>query len=81
VLTGSRALRVTDAGVLVEGTVAANELLADQVIVAVGYEPDRSLADALQMTNGPPVHLIGDAVAPGRVHDAIHQAYRVGRLL
>jgi 2,4-dienoyl-CoA reductase-like NADH-dependent reductase (Old Yellow Enzyme family)/thioredoxin reductase len=81
VLTNSRAVRVTDAGVLVEGPAANGELPADQVIVAVGYEPDGTLADDLRARAGPPVHVIGDAVAPGRVHDAIHQAYRVGRLL
>jgi 2,4-dienoyl-CoA reductase-like NADH-dependent reductase (Old Yellow Enzyme family)/thioredoxin reductase len=81
VLTNSRAVRVTEAGVLVEGTATDGELPADRVIVAVGYEPDRTLADDLQARAGLPVLVIGDAVAPGRVHDAIHQAYRVGRLL
>jgi len=55
-------------------------ILADTVIVAVGYEPDLSLYRALE---GKAAELvcIGDASGPGRIMEAVQQGYRAGLAL
>jgi 2,4-dienoyl-CoA reductase (NADPH2) len=50
-------------------------LAADRVLVAVGAEPERALADDLAALDVPFV-VVGDALRSGRVHDAVHTAHR-----
>jgi pyruvate/2-oxoglutarate dehydrogenase complex dihydrolipoamide dehydrogenase (E3) component len=76
VLTDTRVDEVTDAGVQAGG----EELHADRVLVAVGAEPRATFADELRQA-GVEVHVIGDAVAPRRILDAVHEAYAVARSL
>ncbi|MEQ8175955.1 MAG: FAD-dependent oxidoreductase [Syntrophomonadaceae bacterium] len=46
----------------------------DNLVIAVGSRPVRTLADVLPDT-GIPFTVIGDSQAPGQISDAIHQAY------
>lgn len=78
VLAGTRLEEVTDTGVTVsnkkQGTFALN---ADTVILALGFRSCQDLYQELQAA-GKEVYLVGDAVKPGKIMDAIHTAYRVG---
>lgn len=78
VLAGTRLEEVTDTGVTVsnkkQGAFALN---ADTVILALGFRSCQDLYQELQAA-GKEVYLVGDAVKPGKIMDAIHTAYRVG---
>ena len=78
VLASTRLEEVTDSGVMVsnkkQGTFAIE---ADTVILALGFRSCQDLYDELQAA-GKEVYLVGDAVKPGKIMDAIHTAYRVG---
>lgn len=81
VLTDTRLEEVTDTGVVIsnkkQGVFA---LEADTVILALGFCSCQSLYEELKAA-GKEVYLIGDAVKPGKIMDAIHTAYRVGLTL
>ena len=76
-LTNTRLEEVTDTGVLVankkQGTFALD---ADTVILALGFRSCQDLYQELKAA-GKEVYLVGDAVKPGKIMDAIHTAYRV----
>jgi len=52
----------------------------DSVVLAVGREPDKTLAEKLQGKVSE-LHIIGDNVSPRLIRDAIHEGHRVGRTL
>jgi 2,4-dienoyl-CoA reductase-like NADH-dependent reductase (Old Yellow Enzyme family) len=72
VRTSSCALRVDTDGVSIAGPTGTETLAADSVIVAVGVEPRHELADELRGLVE--TYVIGDALRPGRIHDAVHSA-------
>jgi 2,4-dienoyl-CoA reductase-like NADH-dependent reductase (Old Yellow Enzyme family)/thioredoxin reductase len=50
----------------------------DLIVWAAGRQSERTLAEALSRSSYKgPVHVIGDAAKVGKIHDAIHEAYRV----
>lgn len=53
---------------------------ADTMVLALGYRPDGSLAEALTAA-GARVHVIGDAEKPGNIKDAMAAAYALAREL
>lgn len=54
---------------------------ADVVVAAVGYLPNRALAEALRVAGLEHVHEVGDGLRPGRLHEAVHGAFALaGRL-
>lgn len=60
------------------GRVASGEerqLEADAVVLATGFVADGTLAESLRSQWSGEVHVVGDAVAPRKVHDAIHEGY------
>jgi len=58
------------------------EVSADFIVVCIGARPENNLAQELgQAPDGPEVHVIGDASKAGRVLDAVHRAYWLGRTL
>ncbi len=61
-------------------TGATVSLECDSIVSACGGRADDELFHALQDT-GPAMHLIGDALAPRRVHDAMLEATRVARAI
>ncbi len=61
-------------------TGATVSLECDSIVSACGGRADDELFQALQDT-GPAIHLIGDALAPRRVHDAMLEATRVARAI
>ena len=50
---------------------------ADTVILALGFKSCQDVYQELKAA-GKEVYLIGDAVKPGKIMDAIHTGYRVG---
>ena len=75
VLTNTRLTEVKRKGVVVSGPKGTFELDGDTVILALGFKSNNGLASELK-ARGKPVKVIGDAVKPGKIMDAIHTAYR-----
>ena len=54
------------------------DLPADSVVLAVGTRSNNSLREMVE-TSGIPFRVVGDAVQPAMVFDAIHQGFTAGR--
>lgn len=80
VRTGCEALAVTEKGVRVWDAAGAEEVLvAEAAVLALGREAGSGeLADAVRAA-GVPVSVIGSAIRPGRVYDALHTAFFTAR--
>jgi 2,4-dienoyl-CoA reductase (NADPH2) len=72
---GTAARRITDEGVWVSTDEEDHLLPADTVVLAVGAEPVSWLAEALEDHE---VVLVGDAKAPRRAFEAIHEGFQAG---
>lgn len=78
VMTSTRLEEVTDDGVIVSNKKKGQiKLDADTVILSLGFKSCNCLYNALK-DEGKEVYLVGDAVHPGKIFDAIHTAYRAG---
>ncbi len=77
VLTSTKLIEIVDDGVLVKNKAGTSKLQADTVILALGFESRQDLYNVL-LEKGKEAYLIGDAVKPGKIMDAMHTAYRVG---
>jgi len=54
-------------------------LQADLIVMATGGRPDDSLYySALKEHSAPEIYNIGDSFAPGKIHEAVRSAYRLG---
>ena len=77
-LAQARVVEITADAVRIEADGTIEELLADSVVLAVGtrsYNPLQQAAVSL----GVPVRVVGDAVRPAMVFDAIHEGFIAGR--
>lgn len=75
---GHRLLEVVDNGIVAidkEGT--RREIPADTVILAGGFKPNLALFEEIKANLEAEVYVVGDAVQPGKIYDAVHSAYRV----
>ena len=74
--TNTEVTALTSTGARVRET--GNEILlpSEMVVLAVGVRPDRGLASALK-GSGLELHIVGDAVEPRGVGEAIWEAYQV----
>jgi 2,4-dienoyl-CoA reductase (NADPH2) len=73
----AKVIEINPSGVkVVSHTGEESELHADTVIMAAGSQSNNDLYQHL-LGEVPEIHLIGDAVAPGRVMKAIYQAFEV----
>ena len=81
VLTDTRAVEITNGGLLANDHME-NEIQidADTVILAAGMRSNTELADQLQQMDLE-VHVIGDAVRPNKVTQAIHDGYYCAKYL
>ena len=78
VLTNTRLEAVTDKGVEVSAPRKGSfGLEADTVILALGFRSCNDLYNELK-ASGKEAYLVGDAVHPGKIFDAVHTAYRAG---
>ena len=83
--TSSTVTQIDEYGVQIINKDGQEEkILANQVVVATGYQPDQALYRELQKQT-PSVLLIGDAAEARGIHEAVHEgtmaAYRVGALI
>lgn len=78
---------LTPSGVTVQGIANGRdgEIACDWVVLAVQQAPDDALYFELKQAHaagdGPPVHRVGDCVAPRRAHAAVIDGDRVGAVL
>jgi len=79
-MTGTRLVEITDKGAIVERNGSREEVLADSVVVATGFEADTSLRDALE-AKGVEVVTIGDCANPRNISDAIWEGFHAARVL
>ncbi len=75
VLTSTSVTAVEDDAICVRGPKGAATIPADSVVVAVGLTAQHDLYDQL-VEAGTEAYLVGDAIAPGKIFDAFHTAYR-----
>ncbi len=79
--TSSRVVRIMDGSVVVEGSDGRRtEITANLIVVSIGLHPRKGLADALQ-GSCPDSYVIGDAVEPHRIREAVYEGDRVGRMI
>ncbi len=74
--TGSKAVKTTDKGVIIETNGAQTEVEADSVILAVGYAPENKLYEALKFECDE-LYLLGDARNVANIMYAIWDAFEV----
>jgi 2,4-dienoyl-CoA reductase (NADPH2) len=78
--TASNVLEITKNGVRMEHKGEVKELVADTVVLAVGtspYNPLQEVAEELGIT----YRVVGDALQPAMVFDAVHQGFDAGNSL
>ncbi len=76
VMTSSKILQTTEKGALIESDGKETELEADSVILAVGYNSEKSLYKVLEQEIAD-IHLLGDARNVANIMYAIWDAYEV----
>ncbi len=78
VLTSSKIIKTTEKGALVDVSGDIREICADSIVLAVGYNSERSVYDQLKYDIDD-IHLIGDARKVSNIMYAIWDAYEVAR--
>ncbi len=76
--TATKALEITASSVKVETGSGVEEIPADTVVLAAGSEAYNPLQEALEK-KGVSVKVVGDAMAPAKAFDAVHQGFAAGR--
>ena len=74
-LTSTSVTAVEDDAICVRGPKGVATIPVDSVVVAVGLTAQHDLYDEL-VEAGTEAYLVGDAIAPGKIFDAFHTAYR-----
>jgi 2-enoate reductase len=78
VRTGTKAVEATESGLVVSRGGREEEIPADSVIIAVGYDADRRLYDDL-FYDVPELYILGDARRVANIMYAIWDAFEVAR--
>jgi 2,4-dienoyl-CoA reductase (NADPH2) len=76
--TTARVIEITADCVRVECDGVVEEIPADTVVLAVGTKAHNPLQEAVA-ASGIPFRVIGDALQPAMVFDAVHQGFSAGR--
>jgi 2-enoate reductase len=79
-MTSTQLIEILGDGVKAEKEGEFETILCDSVVFAVGFRSDHSLYDQIEKA-GFEVVDIGDNVKPGKVIDAVYQAYHAIRIL
>ncbi|SFG09979.1 2-enoate reductase [Planifilum fulgidum] len=80
VMTSAKVLRATEKGVLVQADGEEKEIEADTVVLAIGFNPDKTLYEELKHDFAE-IHRIGDARRVANIMYAIWDAYEVASTL
>jgi 2,4-dienoyl-CoA reductase (NADPH2) len=75
--TAAKVLEITESGLRMECDGKVEELEADTVVLAVGTKPQNPLQEVAEEL-GLTCHVVGDALNPAMVFDAIHQGFAAG---
>jgi 2,4-dienoyl-CoA reductase-like NADH-dependent reductase (Old Yellow Enzyme family)/thioredoxin reductase len=75
--TNMRLVSINDNGITVQGKHGIEKISADTVVLALGLKNCDTLYHELEGLRKD-VYIVGDAVKPGKIFDAIHSGYRVG---
>ncbi len=78
VLTSSKIIKTTEKGALVDVAGDTREICADSVVLAVGYNSERTIYEQIKYDIDD-IHLIGDARKVANIMYAIWDAYEVAR--
>lgn len=76
--TTARVIEITPDCVRIECEAVVEEIPADSVVLAVGTRSNNSLHGIVEKS-GIPFRIVGDALQPAMVFDAIHQGFTAGR--
>ncbi len=81
VYTGSRAEEIEDSFIRIRTSNGAlSEVKADFIVYATGFsQPDEQIRSLKSQCNN--VFVIGDALQPGKIREAVHEGDRLGRLI
>ncbi len=77
VKTGTRAIEITESGIVIETGSVEETIAADTVVIAAGSRPYNPLQPLLEK-NKIPFQTAGDAVSIARAFDAVHQGFAAG---
>ncbi len=78
ILTSTKALEISGAGVRVEGPEGVYTVEADTVVYAVGQRPLAEEAETLR-DSAPEFYMLGDCVTPKNIFAATQAAYTIAR--
>ncbi|NLT15734.1 MAG: FAD-dependent oxidoreductase [Clostridiales bacterium] len=78
IMTSTKALEITEKGIVVEDCSGARTIEADTIIYAVGQKPLRDEAQALSHC-APEFYALGDCVTPRNIFSATQAAWTVAR--
>jgi pyruvate/2-oxoglutarate dehydrogenase complex dihydrolipoamide dehydrogenase (E3) component len=80
--TGKRLESVADKGItVVDRYGIRTTIIADTVVLAAGFRPNRDLIDSLKNESNLQVFEVGDCVRPRKIFDAIHEGHLAAKLL
>jgi NADPH-dependent 2,4-dienoyl-CoA reductase/sulfur reductase-like enzyme len=77
-LLNTRVVQVTPGGAIISTRGEERELQVDTVVWAVGSQPELEIIEAAREL-GLEVKVVGDAVEPRRLLEAVHEGYRAAR--
>jgi 2-enoate reductase len=80
VLTNTKLVKITTGGAVVERDGGQQELAADSIVIATGFQPDLTLRDALE-EHAPEIVTIGDCVKPRNILNAIWDGFHAARVI
>jgi 2,4-dienoyl-CoA reductase (NADPH2) len=76
IITGAKAIEVSDAGLKIQKDTRKEVLPADSIVMATGSKPENALASI--ESPAPEVYVIGDAKNPRNALEAIREGFMVG---
>ena len=74
---GTKAVEITESGIIIETEKGLEKLAADTIVLAAGSGPENQLASMIEKTQIP-FTIIGDAKNTGMAFDAVHQGFKAG---
>jgi len=77
-LTATNLLEINENEVVAENSLGKNNFVADTIILATGFLADDQLHRILE-DKGYEVYKIGDCLNPGKIFDAVHNAYTIAK--
>jgi 2-enoate reductase len=80
-LPGFALIGRADSGAEVSGDGRQMVIDCDTIVLALGSEPGPAMADELTGVDGLEVRVVGDAVGPRRVMEAVWEGFHAARLL